>query len=71
MTTEHTMVTASRAVTGGVHPDGAVHVSRLADLTQCAVDDVRRRLELQQRPVDPRGFLVDVRVTAFVPASTS
>lgn len=67
-TSEHTLVTATRAATSAVHPDGTVDTRRVADLTQHAVDDVRRRVELQQHRLDPNNVIVDVRVTAFVPA---
>lgn len=69
MPTEHTIVTATRAATGAVLPDGSIHETRLTDLTQHALDDVRRRLELQQLPFRPSVIVVDVRVTAFAPAS--
>lgn len=65
---EHTLVTATRADTSAVRPDGTVHEARLTELTQLAVDDVLRRLHLQQQPVHPHHLVVDVRVTAFVPA---
>lgn len=63
----HTVVTATRAVDGPVRLDGNVHETRLADLAQHALDDVRRRVELQGHTLDPGAVVVDVRVTAFVP----
>jgi acyl-CoA thioesterase FadM len=71
MPNDHTIVTATRAVVGAVRPDGTVHEARLVELAQHAVDDVYRRLELQQQRLDPAGVVVDVRVTAFVPAPRS
>lgn len=67
-TSEHTLVTATRAIAGAMDPDGAVHEDKLLQLAQHAIDDVRRRVELQQHRLDPNNVIVDVRVTAFVPA---
>jgi hypothetical protein len=65
---EHTLVTATRAIAGAMDPDGAVYEDKLLQLAQHAIDDVRRRVELQQHRLDPNNVIVDVRVTAFVPA---
>jgi hypothetical protein len=70
-TSEHTLVTATRAIAGAMDPDGAIYEDKLLQLAQHAIDDVRRRVELQQHRLDPNNVIVDVRVTAFVPAFIS
>jgi hypothetical protein len=69
MSTDHTIVTATRALAKAVDAGGRVDARELEFAVQRAVDDVVRKAEAAAGHVDPATLLVDVRVTAFVPAA--
>jgi hypothetical protein len=68
MTDDHTMITASRAVAGPVDHTGTVAVDRVAFEAQRAMDQIYHRLINLGLTLNPRDVILDVRVTAFVPA---
>jgi hypothetical protein len=69
--TGHTLVTATRALTGAVDVAGRVDGAALEFTTQRAVDDVLRKAAAVGGRFDPAALILDVRATAFLPGGAS